>query len=378
MKFTRLAPIFAFLALAAAHGQQQPSAEDLNLDFGLDEYIYEPKFTFSLGMRGMGGPKSSFGGSGVISSTQQIGELDGSKTTRYYHDGTVGTDSRRDLNGNLVPSDGYTNSWTFLDDKQVRDDGFLEMHTYSAQVQDRGRFTQDPKSSYGVEIAVSRDMGKLFGKLPWSIVAGVSGNDLRASFRSAMSATITTVTDTYYLGGITPPKAPYTAPASYTDADGNTFDSALLGDTPLTRETTTSTSDVSVTNSWKLRGAYYTMRAGPSLSIPITQNLKATLGVGAVLIYAGSTYTVDQVFQPETSDAIVNTVSDGASDFLPGFYVDGTVEYTFTDRTGVYVGGVYQHAGTYDQTIVSGDSRYTTRVDMSSMQGLRAGMTFRF
>lgn len=382
MKLTRLAPLFLLCAVAA-FAQDEPqrpqqNPEDLNLDFGLDEYIYEPKFTITLGMRMLSGAKSSFGGSGVVNSVAEIGEPTDSQA-RFYHDGSVAKDTRTDLNGTPLAPDGYTNSWVMADNRQALGDGFVAMNTYSAAIKDTGQVSQDPKSSYGAEIVVSRDMGKLFGKLPWTVVAGVSINDLRTNFRSARTAEITKVTDLYYMAnGAVAPTAPYTAPGSAVDAAGNSFDTILLTSNPLTRSTEVSTSTTAVVNTWKLHGAFYTLRAGPSLTIPITEKLKASISAGPALIYAGSTYTVDQIFQPETSSEIVASVSDGVSEFLPGYYIDGSLEYTFTDRAGLYLGSIYQHAGAYTQTIKSADGEYTTRVDLGSMQGVRAGMTFRF
>lgn len=380
MKFLRLAPYFALCTLAALAQDQQAPQEDINLDFGLDEFIYQPTFTFTLGSRLLSGAKSSFSGGGTVNSVNDIGQLGDATRVRFYHDGTVVPDHRTDLNGNVIAPDGYTNNWTMADDRQALGDGFLAMNTYSANVQNTGARQNDPKSSLGVEVQVSRDMGKLFGKLPWTLVGGMSVNDVRSSFRSPMDALLTKTTDIYYLaGGVAAPTAPYNAPSTYTDASGNSFDTALLSSQPVARTTSGPTfSSTAVNNTWKLHGAFYSFRAGPSVSIPITTNFKATISAGAVLVYVGSTYTVDQIFQPDTSSEIVASLSDGVSEFLPGFYVDGSLEYTFTERTGLYVGGVYQHAGSYTQTISSADSTYSTRVDLSSLQGIRAGMTFRF
>lgn len=382
MKLNRLAPFFFLCALAAfgQDEQQRPptNPEDLNLDFGLEEYIYEPKFTMTIGFRQLSGAKSSFTGSGLVKSASEIGDLTGNQV-RYYHDGTVAPDGRHDLSGNPIAPDGYTNTWSYSDPAQALGDGYLAMNTYSANVLDSGVVSKDPKSSMGVEVIVSRDMGKLFGKLPWTLVAGMSVNDIRASTFSAMNAEITKVTDLYYLqGGVGAPTTPYNGPSSYVDADGNSFDTVLISSLPLSRTTDVSTSATAVTNAWKLHGAFYTFRAGPAIIIPITEKLKATVSVGAVAVYAGTTYTVDQIFQPETSSEIVSSVSDGTSELLPGYYIDGSMEYTFTERAGLYVGGVYQSSGGYTQTIHGDNGTYSTRVDLGSMQGVRAGMTFRF
>jgi hypothetical protein len=44
------------------------------------------------------------------------------------------------------------------------------------------------------------------------------------------------------------------------------------------------------------------------------------------------------------------------------------------------MGAVYQSSGDYTQTLSTEDEKvtYRNRVDLSSLQGLRAGMSFRF
>ena len=51
--------------------------------------------------------------------------------------------------------------------------------------------------------------------------------------------------------------------------------SVLLGNEPAGRVTTSATDDSSVSNRWKLKGAYYTFRAGPTLQLSLTNRFKA-------------------------------------------------------------------------------------------------------
>jgi hypothetical protein len=101
-----------------------------------------------------------------------------------------------------------------------------------------------------------------------------------------------------------------------------------------------------VNNRWKLKGSYFTMRAGPSLTLQFTTRFKASVSAGLAMIYAGSNYTVVESFEPETGAEINETVTDDATKFRIGYYADATLQFDATERTGFYVGAVYQAAAT--------------------------------
>src|SRR5688500_13922756 len=87
MKHLRLFLIFSAFALSQLHAQRD---EEPIPDFtNLDEFIYEPKTTLTLGFRSIGGAKASFQGTGKISeTTESIGGVDESNIQRTYHDGS--------------------------------------------------------------------------------------------------------------------------------------------------------------------------------------------------------------------------------------------------------------------------------------------------
>lgn len=400
------------LTATAGYAEQDSEPEPpSNLFFDTDVYIYEPKFTISYGARALTGAKSSFSGSGKITdSFQAVGGVTGTGEARTYHDGAVDPDTRGaavdDGNGGVVnipiTPDGQTNTWGFADVKQILPDGTIAMHAYTADVIDGGPRVKDPDSTYGIEVALTRDMGKIFTRFDWNLATGLSLNDIHSKMTSLERATITTLTDTYSLNGAPPPVPPYTAPSTsevnVLDAGGNPVlnadgtaqtvtvtNSTLLGSEPQTRTTTTAVDAVSVTNHYHLKGAYYTFRAGPTVVVPVTASLRASFSAGFALVYAGTTYSVDQDFLPDTGDEITSTVSDTESHWLPGYYADATMEYWLTGRTGFYLGAVYQSSGSYTQSIISSGSPglpdtadYSTKVDLSSLQGFRFGVNYRF
>ena len=127
MKRTSLL-VFALLGSVALRAQSEtdhPTAPPPeNLTFLTDEYIYIPKYKFSLGMRALSGARASFSGrASITSANDYIGAATGTGFSRVYHDGTVSPDTRTvnmdDGNGGSfnvpIAPDGKTNTWTYLE-----------------------------------------------------------------------------------------------------------------------------------------------------------------------------------------------------------------------------------------------------------------------
>lgn len=405
MKYLRLAPVLYLLALCAAHAQRGGEPEPIPDFTNLDEFIYEPKTTLSIGIRSVGGAKTSFRGKGIIKSTEDIGNATDTNVTRRYHDGAVSADTRTTLidNGDgttsLVPitPDGKTASWNFSDDRQSAEaPGYIAMHNFSAEVVDPTTRFKQGAGSAGLELVISRDMGNLFHtRLLWNLTAGMTINDISAKSTNQVLANLTKITDLYSLYGETAPTAPYTTPSSVTttvtDANGNpvlnpdgssqtvtTDTTVLISSTPVNRDQKTTTDSTSVTTRGVLKGAYYTFRAGPTIALPIGQRFRATFTAGATLIYAGSTYTVTQTYQPEIGAEIVDTVTGDTTHLVPGYFADATMQFNLTSRTGFYAGAIFQQSGDYTQNITSPTSNYSTKIDFARQNGFRAGMTIKF
>lgn len=386
--------IFFTCLLQAQEERQAPPTEIPDFS-NLDEYIYVPKSTMHFGFRNISGPKTSFSGKGKLAPEDKTGSATGTNEFRSYHDGSVSPDGRTTVSESSdglsvsfqVPNDGKTNTWAYSNDKQLTSDGYMTFHNYSAQIIDTSIRSLNAGRSSGLELSVAYDMGKAFKRFDWSLIAGVSLNDIASSMNDKVSARLTTVTDTYNLFGQLPPSAPYSAPSSVsssvTNTDGTTStdtadNTTLLGNAPLSRTTSTITDSTSVNNRWKLKGSYFTMRAGPSLTLQFTTRFKASVSAGLAMIYAGSNYTVVESFEPETGAEINETVTDDATKFRIGYYADATLQFDATERTGFYVGAVYQATGSYDQAIATENANYATKIDLNNLNGFRAGLTFRF
>ena len=417
MKFSL--PAFCLLCLAGfsvARAQEgRNPADEIITDFGIDEYLAVPQWTLSIGAQSLSGAKASFSGHGLVSSFQPPSDITTPNILRTYHDGTVYPDaspvtftySNSDGTtttyvGPITPA-GQTNNWAFLSSRMVREDGNLDFHSYTATVDNPGTLQPDVPRGYGIEINLERDLGKLTKNIEWKLVFGGSLNDIKAHTSTLLNSTVTTIADTYYvnLNGQTMPVAPpaYSAPHTIqvgrVDADGNPVldgkgnqyidyqdASVLLGNVPLGRTTTVINNGI-VAGDWLLKGAYFSFRAGPKFCYRITDRLRFTLGAGLALIYAGTQYTVVQVYIPQDADSVFALADEDESKLLVGYYVDATLQYDFTDRAGFYAGAVYQTGDSYTETASLSDRNgstgaYKALVDLSSLQGFRMGMCFKF
>lgn len=375
MKHFRLLALLGFASLAHAQQDEIPI-------FNLDDYYVEPKMNLSVGFRALTGPKLSFIGAPGITSTitsvQNISDATTVGIERNYHDGYVSTDLRKDADGN-APTDGKTNSWYYVDADQRRADGYMAFSTYSAAITDSATRTSDPGNSYGTEIIVARDFGKFGSKFQWKVFAGMSVNNINTGLRDNVAATITRITDLYFMNGATVPDPIYQAPSTITNEDGSITDTTvLIGQKPDSRSTTETTDSVSVSNYWKLRGSYISFRAGPAFAYNVSERFRISFSVGPALVYVGTNYSLEQTLTPETSDPITATINDLGDDLLTGYYADANLEYILSDRAGLYVGAFFQGTGEYEQDLSSQSSTYSTKLDLSSLKGLRAGLNYRF
>jgi len=375
MKFFRCLAFLAFATLAHAQQDEIPI-------FDLDDYYVEPRMNLSFGFRGLTGPKLSFiGAPGVVSTVRSAvepGDPNATGIVRLYHDGYIALDLRVDGDGNPL-TDGKTNNWSYRDVRQRLDTGHMAFNIYRADITDPATRNSDPGNSFGTELIVARDFGKAGSKFQWKIFAGMSINNINTSLRDSVLATITRTTDTYFMGGATVPDPVYTAPTSITDADGNVTDnSVLIGQKPDARETTTRTDNVTVSNFWKLRGTYLTFRAGPTFSYDFSDRLRLSVSAGPAAVYIGANYSVEQTFVTDTGEPIVATVEDLNDDILTGYYADANLEYLLTERAGIYMGAFFQGTGEYTQDLSAQNNAYSTKLDLSSLKGLRAGVNYRF
>jgi hypothetical protein len=417
MRYLRFALCVACLPLAglrAAPGdekQEQQAPEEIPNFNQLDEYIYVPKSTLSLGSRlFLKGPRTTYGGQGSNPSTVNPGNdttVNIPNISRTYIDGTVYPDARTVLqNTGLggatnvpISPDGRTNTWSYDTATQLLPDGNIAFHTYSAEIIDGTTHDTSGARNTGVELILDRDMGKLGKRMTWSMTAGFAIADIRSSIFASVATRETVLADTYDLFGQVPPAPPFSSPNTVTQTvfgSGGTVVSGtgtttasqsvtqqiLLGNSPIQRSETPVL--LNTTNRYFTSGAYYTLRVGPTVTMPFGQHWKLNFSVGPALLYAGSVFNVLEDLQIATGVDFTYLYQKQNTRLVPGYYADLNLQYQLTDTAGFYVGSIFQGAGGYKQTLPSGtDSNgkplnYTSNIDFGSQEGVKGGMTVRF
>jgi hypothetical protein len=386
---------------AADEEKQQP--EEIP-DFNhIDEYVYVPKSTLSLGSRFFfKGPKVAYAGQGSNPSPQDPGTSNVPNVSHTYIDGTVSPDTRTvpvnngvgETTSEPIASDGRTNTWSYDNASQLLPNGDMAFHTYSGEVTDTSSHPTTGTPGLGLELKMDRDMGKVGKKMKWAITAGLSIADIHSSTYASVPTALTTVTDTYDLFGQVPPSPPYSSPNTVSQTVFNSGGSAtssgsstptqqadqtiLLGNIPLSR--VTSLTNIDSVNRYFIEGAYYTFRIGPTLIVPMGTHFKVSMSAGPDVIYSGSelnvleTLTYDPAYAPLTQ-----LYQKQNTKILPGYYVDVDLRYDLTETAGFYMGGLYQGGGGYSQSITSGiGTSYSSKVDFANEEGVKAGLTVRF
>lgn len=396
--------------------QSASSEEESNLSLTLptDEW-YVPKNKVSFGYRVLtSGVKAKFGNLGTVDSIRSVAAASEGEVSRTYDTGYVSKDSYRaneyDSNGNVTTTPGtryqayitnadgsqtltvdqiaytpgQTRTWGYNVADQVTP-GVLALSNYSA-VTEGGSASKKEGMSGGLELTASREMGKVGSeRFQWSLTAGVALNGINAKTAGSVTSTLVRYTDFYRISdpsyvGIDAGTQPQFVDAYA--ADGTTVVNSQgiettvpLSSTPIGSETVSTAGDATVKGNWKIKGAYFMVRFGPTVRTQVTERFGISAGLGLAGAYAGTRYSaVESIDIENVSESITQEVDSATSKFLAGYYADMTVDFSATERTGLYAGVSLQHLGSYDQSV----SGRTAKIDFGSSLGIRGGMSYKF
>jgi hypothetical protein len=405
--FLRLVAIagLSFPVLVAAQGRFDSTGIPM-------QFLETSPWTVSAGLRfSTTGASVAFGELGNVTSNLTVAPLGSGAVQRLYHDGGVGMDGARnnetDAAGNVFSTPGgryagrtvdsagnesfigdylsytadRTRNWGYQTAGQIGGDGRLALNVFSAQ-SSGATAAAEAGASGGFEISVNRRLRR-FGKRAEFGITGMFGmNDIDAATSGSIRANLVALTD-YYRLYAPAPEAPYTGPVfqDLKDAAGNVIlvngqeITVPLGDFPDERRTNTTINGANILGNWKINGAYYVFRVGPSVRIFITNRLALSFDAGLATAFVGSQFQVEESIQLDTLDNPISTTETGEkTDFLMGFYGAGAVEYWMTDRTNAHAGAAYESLDRYQQSI----SGRTADIDIGSTITVRLGLTTRF
>lgn len=428
----------SLLALPALLAAQTSSNEDermvaLTRADSADWYV--PKNTVSVGFRLLSsGAKVNFSHLGVVPFSVTPAPASAGAVQRAYNNGYVSIDVPRpneldangnqtsppggrytttttvttnvtDANGNVIGTTnntvvtgnflsytpGLTRSWSYgAPEQATRRPGYIAMSTYSA-TSDGAMLDKKQGPSGGIELQFEHTLGRLSKHTEWRLLTGIALNDINNKIGSDIAATLHTNTDFYSLNGqaapATTPATPYTAPSfvDLFDSSGNlvvaqgreTTTPVAAAPDPALSTSTAVVGGITVHGNYKVKGAYFMVKLGPSVHTQLTERLGLSAGLGVAGAYAGSRFTVAESFNiPEIGGTLSTPLTEqsNATKFLSGYYADFNLEWLANERTGLFGGISAQKFGDYGQTV----GGRLAHIDLGSAVGIRGGISIKF
>jgi hypothetical protein len=392
---------FALIPCAAVCAQS-----DIPIQF----MVRDTGWTISVGMRASSSlAEVKFGRLGTVPAGVTV---DLTSNQRVYDNGQMLVDSARatekDANGNVtttpfgryqlslnnadgVPfvagdfvayTPGFTREWAYATQDQVTSDGRVGMSIFSARSDGAGAVV-DGDSGGGVEVSLGRRLGRIGNRIEWGINGSVGLTDFNRKTSGEVRSTLSVQTDFYRTFGGVVPDAPYTASSfrDLVDGDGvlvtaQGFETTtLLNETSTGRVTTATAGAAVIDGNWKIKGAYYLVRVGPSLRAKLSERLAMSVSAGFAGAYVGSTYTAAESLRIAGASRTIDVKEEAdSSEFIAGYYAEAVGEFWFTPRTSLYAGLSYERLGEYEQ-ILGGR---TAEIDLGGSAGIRVGITTRF
>ncbi|MDP2137062.1 MAG: hypothetical protein Q8J74_04340 [Candidatus Didemnitutus sp.] len=396
----------------SAFAQNVEDEEKLERELGLpSDHWYVPKTTLRFGFRVLtSGVNVNFGNLGTVTSTRAIVPASAGDINRIYDNGAVALDlpgfNEVDANGVqtsipggryqvLVPqtdgsvglaldgvsfTPGQTRFWNYVSDDQVIG-GLLGLSNFSA-ASEGATASKDEGMSSGVELSVSRDLGKVGSRFQISVDAGIALNSMNAKTGGTVRSTLTSYTDYFRLNGPTPTEKGGPTYGELVLPDGTIVAQGYETTTPLQTTpdaslsaTTSVVGGASVQGNWQIKGAYFLMRLGPSVHTQLSERFGMSFGAGVAGAYAGSRYSVvEQLELPDLAEPLIEDRFSNESKFLTGYYADLNFGWQANERTGLFAGVGLQHLGSYDQSV----GGRTAKIEMGSAVGVRGGISIKF
>lgn len=301
-----------------------------------------------------------------------------------YQTTTTDADNNVSVTGDFVSfTPGFARDWAYSDASQVGADGRIAFDRYGAVSRGGTVAATESDSSVGFDLDMTRRLGKLGTRWEWGITGGLGLSEVRAESTGTVVSDLRRLRDFYVVRDGVAPDAPYDAPTfiDLANPDGtvlvaNGFETTRpLSQDPVAREDGIVPGGTTINGRWKVDGAYFLVRLGPSLRGRLTERLGVSFSAGLAAGYVGTTFSAEESFQPPGATQPANyTAEDDGNDLLVGFYGSANVEFWITPATGLYVGASFESLDTYDQSL---EGR-RVKIDIGEGVAVRAGIVYRF
>jgi hypothetical protein len=327
-------PWLAVSLIAASMASAQDAGNDLPPGLRLEVEQQPLKNRFGLSYRPGFNINATFKNLGAFPPQTNPGPASG-PADRFYDDGYV----RRDGGAN---SD-LTWFWGYNNNTQVPGDNTIQFHSSSSP----GTGVSEDNSGspqQGLELSYNRYFGKVGKRGSWGLEAGFNYNNVTISDSSPVNSSVSRLTDTYGLGGVIPPEAPYNG--SFTGPG------PLISALP-TRSFATIPGGAQVTGRRNFDADMFGLRLGPYLEIPLDKanrfNVSFSGGLAVAVVSGDFSYSESTTIQN------VGTVSSSGSgtdnEVLVGGFFGANFSYALNRSWSVFAGAMYQYLPTYSQTV---------------------------
>jgi len=297
----------------------EPVSEEMKNRIGLD---YRMGLNIMVDFRHLGGL--------ALSSP---GPATGSAVNRNYDNGY----SRVDVSTN---AGALTWNWGYENPNSLQTDE-LSLQSYRSLPNGVSKNQQDDPQ-HGGEIFYQRELMR--GKR-WHLgaEAAFGSTSISVSDSHTLKNTSFRTNDTYPLGGIIAPLAPY----------HGTFEGPgpLIPSVPQSRSTDVLARSATATGERTLDADVFMLRLGPYLELPLYKRLSVLMNAGLTLASARSQFSWNEkvtISDPANNIDLVSGHRSGSgsqTDFLVGWYAGGSLEYALTKRINLLAGAQYQAAG---------------------------------
>jgi hypothetical protein len=224
---------------------------------------------------------------------------------------------------------------------------------------------QDARPQSGFELSYDQPLGG--GEhWHWGIEAAMNWTGISIQNSQSLAGNVTTTTDAYSLGGLTPPVAPYTGTVN--------GPGPLLGTTPVSHMVNTLINAAAISGTRKIDADLFGFRLGPYLEWPLGSRVTIGLGAGLSAGVISSDFSYDESVAVNGLNTQNRVGSGHETGALGGGYVRAQAGVRLFQNLSLIGGVEFNDLGTFDQT-VGGE---TARLDLSQGVYVSAGLSCRF
>lgn len=286
----------------------------------------------------------------VLNNVDVTFEKVGARSPNRIPPATGGVDHIYDDGYNRVDSTGNAGSltwfWGYQNAGQYNPAGGGTISMNIANAATRASTSQTEDFNQGVELAYRRQFadfasGGAEGEIKTSTNLGVraafSYNRVDSSESSIQPYYSTVLTDTYALGGVIPPPAPYSGPFA--------GPGPLLSDTPA-RATTVAAA--TITGSSSLEANVYQIKVGPYVELEVAERVSLALTGGITIAPIDSEYSYSQT---AAVPGILTQTTTGSNSRLAtvfGAYAELSAAVVVVDSVEIFASAGYNYLKDYE------------------------------